>query len=65
VTDPWTLLLAALAMVMVLEGLFVAVAPDAPRRLLERLSEVPPEALRWGGLLSALIGFLGLWLLLS
>lgn len=63
--DLGTLLLAALAMVMILEGLFVAVAPGAPRRLLERLAEVPPEALRWGGLLSALLGFFGLWLLLS
>ncbi|MEX2628506.1 MAG: DUF2065 domain-containing protein [Tistlia sp.] len=63
--DFGTLLIAALAMVMVLEGLFVAVAPGAPRRLLERLAEVPPEALRWGGLLSASIGLFLLWLLLS
>lgn len=63
-TDFPTLLLAALALVLVLEGLFVAVAPGAPRRLLERLAEVPPEALRWGGLLSALVGFFALWLLL-
>lgn len=63
--DFGTLLVASLAMVMVLEGLFVAIAPGAPRRLLERLAEAPPEALRWGGLLSALFGFFVLWLLLS
>ncbi|SME91392.1 hypothetical protein SAMN06265365_101401 [Tistlia consotensis] len=63
--DFGTLLIAALAMVMVLEGLFVAIAPGAPRRLLEQLAQVPPEALRWGGLLSALFGFFVLWLLLA
>ncbi len=58
-----TLLAAALAMVLVLEGLFLAIAPGAPRRLLERLAEVPPEAMRWGGLLSAVVGLFVLWLL--
>lgn len=63
--DFWTLLLAGLAMVLVLEGLFVAVAPDAPRRLIERLAELPPDALRWGGLLSAVVGLFILWLLIG
>lgn len=63
--DIWTLLLAGLAMVLVLEGLFVAAVPKAPRRLVERLAELPVEALRWGGLLSAVAGVFVLWLLVG
>ena len=63
--DFWTVLLSGLAMVLVLEGLFVAVAPSAPRRLVERLAELPVEALRWGGLLSALVGLFVLWMLIG
>ena len=56
-------LLTALALVLVIEGLVLAIAPDMPRRLYAMLSELRPEQLRTAGLISAAIGVLFVWLL--
>ena len=56
-------LLTALALVFVIEGLVLALFPDRLRWVLERLSEVPPEALRAAGLVSAALGLFGVWLI--
>ena len=56
-------LLTALALVLVLEGAFLALFPTRIRQILAMLDEVPPEALRLGGLAAALIGVFGVWLL--
>lgn len=56
-------LLTGLALLFVIEGLFLAIFPDRLRWLLERMAEVPPEVLRVGGLVSAGAGVFMVWLL--
>ena len=56
-------LLTALALVLVIEGITLALFPNKIRNLLARLDEVPGEALRIGGLTAAVIGVFFVWLL--
>jgi uncharacterized protein YjeT (DUF2065 family) len=53
----------ALALVLVLEGVSMAAFPGLLRRALEQMEQMPPDALRWGGLLMALIGIFVLYVL--
>lgn len=55
--------LTAIALVLVLEGLSLAAFPGLLRRALLQLDQMPPEAMRWGGLLMALLGVFFLYLL--
>ena len=55
--------LTALALVLVIEGVVLALIPHRLRWLLEQLAEMPPEALRIGGLVSATVGVGLVWLL--
>ncbi|RDD62535.1 DUF2065 domain-containing protein [Ferruginivarius sediminum] len=55
--------LTAIALVLVFEGLSLAAFPGALHRALEQLRALPNEALRWGGLLMALLGLFFLYLL--
>ena len=55
--------LTGLALVFVIEGVILALFPDRLQWLLERMAEVPPEVLRAGGIVSALLGVFGVWLL--
>lgn len=56
-------LLTALALVLVIEGLALALLPDKVRMMLARLDEMPPELLRSVGLIAAAAGALFVWLL--
>ena len=56
-------LLTALALVLVIEGLVLAVFADRLNVMLEKLAEVPPEALRVAGLVSAVLGLFAVWLI--
>lgn len=56
-------LLTALALVLVIEGLVLAIAPDMPRRLYAMMSELPPEQLRLGGVVAVALGVLFVWFL--
>jgi uncharacterized protein YjeT (DUF2065 family) len=56
-------LLTALALVLVIEGLVLALFPALPRRMIERMAELPPEVLRLAGLTFAIIGVGCVWLL--
>ena len=56
-------LLTALALVLVIEGLMLAVFADRLNLMLAKLSEIPPEALRVAGLASAVIGLFVVWLI--
>ena len=56
-------LLTGLALVFVIEGLVLALFPDRLKWLLQQLADIPPEALRLGGLVSAVLGVFGVWLL--
>ncbi|WP_422365442.1 DUF2065 domain-containing protein [Pelagibius sp.] len=55
--------LTALALVLVIEGLFLAVFPHRLRQILQMLEEMTPERLRFGGLCAAALGVFGVWLL--
>jgi hypothetical protein len=48
--------LTALALVLVFEGLSLAIMPGALYRALEQLATLPAEALRWSGVLMLFIG---------
>ena len=56
-------LLTALALVLVIEGAFMALFPHRLRQVLEMLDQVSPDALRFGGLVAASAGVLFVWLL--
>ncbi len=56
-------LLTALALVLVIEGLVLAVFADRLDVLLERLAKIPPEVLRVAGVVSALLGLFAVWLI--
>jgi uncharacterized protein YjeT (DUF2065 family) len=56
-------LLTALALVLVIEGLVLAVFADRLDVLLERLADIPPEVLRVAGVVSAVLGLFAVWLI--
>ena len=53
----------ALALVLVIEGLFLAVFPHRLRQVLQMLEQMPPESLRLAGIVAAAIGVVIVWLL--
>ncbi|MGG5823294.1 DUF2065 domain-containing protein [Falsiroseomonas sp. HW251] len=55
--------LAGVAVVLAVEGLLYAVAPDAMRRAVGRLAELPEQRLRVGGLVAAAAGIGVAWLI--
>ena len=56
-------LLTALALVLVIEGVVLAVFADRLDVLLASLAEVPPEVLRIAGLITAVLGLFAVWLI--
>jgi hypothetical protein len=54
--------LTALGLVFVIEGVLLAVIPEALRRMVATVLTQPIDALRIGGVVSALIGLLIVWL---
>lgn len=58
-------LLTALAMVLVFEGLTYALVPGQLKRTMVRLAEVPEEKLRMGGLMAMALGVFLVWLVRS
>ena len=56
-------LVTALALVLVIEGIALALFADRLERLLTALQAVPPEVLRISGLLAAGLGLFVVWLL--
>lgn len=57
-------LLVGLGLVFLLEGVLLALFPNLPERVLEQIRDLPPEALRYSGLFSALVGIFLIWLAL-
>lgn len=55
-------LLVGLGLVFLLEGLLLTLFPRLPERVLEQIRDLPPEALRYSGLFSALVGIFLIWL---
>lgn len=57
----WVLLLAAVGLWLLIEGLAYALAPDAMRRLLEWSARLPAGDLRQGGFWAAILGAICLY----
>ncbi|HMB77393.1 MAG TPA: DUF2065 domain-containing protein [Kiloniellaceae bacterium] len=55
--------LTALCLLLVMEGLFLALLPHRLRQILEMLDEMPPEVLRYAGLAAAAVGVFLVWVL--
>lgn len=60
---PMTDLLTAFALVLVIEGVFLALFPHRLRQILAMFDELSPDLLRLGGLAAAAIGVLCVWFL--
>ena len=56
-------LFTALALVLVIEGLFLALFPHRLRQIVVMMEQMSPEALRLGGLAAVMLGVLLVWLL--
>ena len=55
-------LLAALGLVLVIEGLLYAAAPERMKRMAAAIQPIPPGALRVGGIAAAALGLILVWL---
>jgi len=58
----WSDLATALGLVLVIEGLVLALMPEALKRLVAEILAQPSRTLRAGGLISAAIGLAVVWL---
>ena len=58
----WGDLLAALALVLVIEGIVPFVSPQSLRRMLETVSQLDDRSLRITGLVSMILGVVMLYL---
>jgi uncharacterized protein YjeT (DUF2065 family) len=55
--------LTALALILVIEGIVYALAPEPMKRLALRTTRTPAQALRVGGLIAAFLGVIIVWTL--
>ncbi|MHA1599355.1 MAG: DUF2065 domain-containing protein [Alphaproteobacteria bacterium] len=56
-------LLTALALVLVIEGLVLALFPHRLRQVMAQMEQLSPDVLRYGGLTAAVVGVAGVWFL--
>lgn len=59
----WSEFLAALALVLVIEGIFPFIAPEKYQQIMAQLTQMPAKALRTIGLVSMVLGISFLYLL--
>jgi len=55
--------LTALALILVIEGIFYALLPEGVKRLALRTTKTPSQSLRLGGLAAAILGVVLVWAL--
>jgi uncharacterized protein len=58
----WSDLVTALGLVLVIEGLLLALFPDGLKRMVAEIVTKPSQSLRVGGVVSAVIGVGVIWL---
>ena len=56
-----TFILGSLGLLLILEGLLYAVFPNRMKSMIQKMLEMNNDTLKWGGLMSAILGFLMLW----
>lgn len=58
----WSDLVTALGLVLVIEGLLLALFPDGMKRMVAEVLARPAQSLRVGGIVSAAVGVVIVWL---
>ena len=56
-----TFILGSLGLLLIIEGLLYAVFPNRMKSMIHKMLEMNNDTLKWGGLMSAILGFLMLW----
>ena len=56
-----TFSLGSLGLLLIIEGLLYAVFPNRMKSMIQKMLEMDNNTLKWGGLMSAILGFIMLW----
>ncbi len=56
-----TFILGSLGLLLIIEGLLYAVFPNRMKSMIQKMLEMNNNTLKWGGLMSAILGFIMLW----
>ena len=54
-------ILGALGLLLIIEGLLYALFPNRMKNMIRSMLEMNNDTLKWGGLASAIVGFLMIW----
>ena len=54
-------ILGSLGFLLIIEGLLYALFPNRMKNMIRSMLEMNNDTLKWGGLASAVVGFLMLW----
>ena len=54
-------ILGSLGLLLIIEGLLYALFPNRMKNMIKSMLEMNNDTLKWGGLVSAIVGFLMLW----
>ena len=54
-------ILGALGLLLIIEGLLYALFPNRMKSMIRSMLEMNNDTLKWGGLASAIVGFLMIW----
>ena len=54
-------ILGSLGFLLIIEGLLYALFPNRMKNMIRSILEMNNDTLKWGGLASAVVGFLMLW----
>ena len=60
-----TFILGSLGLLLIIEGLLYAVFPNRMKSMIKKMLEMNNDTLKWGGLMSAILGFLMLWIVIE
>jgi uncharacterized protein YjeT (DUF2065 family) len=55
------LILGSLGMLLIIEGLLYALFPSRMKAMITSMLNMENDKLKWGGLMSAILGFIMLW----
>ena len=55
------LIIGSLGMLLIIEGLLYALFPSRMKAMITSMLNMDNDKLKWGGLMSAILGFIMLW----